>query len=421
MAPSSFTWLQFDAEQSRRARELVRALSEPTSLDSIGIGTIRDGFANLFFPGTSTIQTRARYFLLVPWAMQHVADARPRNRDQYDRRLRDAEVATIDALKVGDPKVTGIIGVERGHNIQTLPSAIYWSGTAAWGIRVAGHLSRSDLRDLAVAHRETHRSDDGQAAPFVVWDDLPARPATFPDGPLAILPTPEEADYLLAKMAQTRITTPASVADPNHAEPTLLAQVALKPHTAIAAHVWDLPPNVLTPYLANLVDLARGFALVIQGARLRYLDLLFERKTNTTILVPPNRETVDELLAGWRDQMQAEGATAHAWVERLPEMFAILAQQGVTLRATTRDFVSSWSAAAVKNPSDALKSNHLAELIRDRENLLKGSAARLSYDSPLLAWNGELLGAEPLDFRWGITRRHIQDCIDGKETTDAQS
>nr|WP_288913835.1 DUF6361 family protein [uncultured Lachnoanaerobaculum sp.] len=28
----------------------------------MGIGIVRDAFANCFFPGTSTVQTRAKYF-----------------------------------------------------------------------------------------------------------------------------------------------------------------------------------------------------------------------------------------------------------------------------------------------------------------------------------------------------------------------
>lgn len=36
---------------------------------NLGFAPIRDAFADYFFPGTSTIQTRARYFLFVPWIM----------------------------------------------------------------------------------------------------------------------------------------------------------------------------------------------------------------------------------------------------------------------------------------------------------------------------------------------------------------
>ncbi|MEX2417466.1 MAG: DUF6361 family protein [Actinomycetota bacterium] len=32
---------------------------EEGSVDEIGVGVIRDAFADMFFPGTSTIQTRA--------------------------------------------------------------------------------------------------------------------------------------------------------------------------------------------------------------------------------------------------------------------------------------------------------------------------------------------------------------------------
>ena len=42
------------------------------AVDELGIGIIRDAFANYFFPGTSTIQTRAKYFLIVPYVLRDV-------------------------------------------------------------------------------------------------------------------------------------------------------------------------------------------------------------------------------------------------------------------------------------------------------------------------------------------------------------
>lgn len=42
--------------------ERSKVLTERGTLDELGIAPIRDGFSNLFFPGTSTIQTRAKYF-----------------------------------------------------------------------------------------------------------------------------------------------------------------------------------------------------------------------------------------------------------------------------------------------------------------------------------------------------------------------
>ena len=45
----------------------MNLLSEQGAVDELGTGIVRDAFANYFFPGTSTIQTRAKYFLIVPY------------------------------------------------------------------------------------------------------------------------------------------------------------------------------------------------------------------------------------------------------------------------------------------------------------------------------------------------------------------
>ena len=42
-------------------------VADRSTLDELGFGPIRDAFSDHFFPGISTIQTRARYLLFVPW------------------------------------------------------------------------------------------------------------------------------------------------------------------------------------------------------------------------------------------------------------------------------------------------------------------------------------------------------------------
>ena len=70
---SLIAWLDTSAEEERRMRELVALFSEPGTLDNLGIGQIRDGLADLLFPGISTVQTRARYLVLIPWTFQRAA------------------------------------------------------------------------------------------------------------------------------------------------------------------------------------------------------------------------------------------------------------------------------------------------------------------------------------------------------------
>lgn len=60
-------WIDFSKEDRQKAFDVINLLSEQGAVDELGIGVIRDAFANYFFPGTSTIQTRAKYFLKYVW------------------------------------------------------------------------------------------------------------------------------------------------------------------------------------------------------------------------------------------------------------------------------------------------------------------------------------------------------------------
>ena len=64
---STFGWIDFSDKERRQMLDVVQLFSERDTRDELGIGTIRDAFSGYFFPGTSTIQTRPKYMLLVPW------------------------------------------------------------------------------------------------------------------------------------------------------------------------------------------------------------------------------------------------------------------------------------------------------------------------------------------------------------------
>jgi len=67
MAESFLSWLDFSEAERRKMIEIVTLFNERDTRDELGLAIIRDGFADLFFPGTTTLQTRARYFFFVPW------------------------------------------------------------------------------------------------------------------------------------------------------------------------------------------------------------------------------------------------------------------------------------------------------------------------------------------------------------------
>jgi hypothetical protein len=63
---ASLTWIDHDAKARERSLRIL-SLFKTTTRDELGLGAIRDSFADQLFPGTSTIQTRLRYMLFVPW------------------------------------------------------------------------------------------------------------------------------------------------------------------------------------------------------------------------------------------------------------------------------------------------------------------------------------------------------------------
>ena len=64
---STLSWLDHSERDRRRALDVIDLFRERETRDELGIGSVRDAFADLLFPATSTIQTRAKYLLFVPW------------------------------------------------------------------------------------------------------------------------------------------------------------------------------------------------------------------------------------------------------------------------------------------------------------------------------------------------------------------
>ena len=59
--PSTLTWIDHDPAARERTLRILSLFQERDSREELGLGAIRDSFADRLFPGTSTIQTRLRY------------------------------------------------------------------------------------------------------------------------------------------------------------------------------------------------------------------------------------------------------------------------------------------------------------------------------------------------------------------------
>ena len=83
-------WLDASREDQRRMREIVNLFMQSESRDELGIGQVRDVFSDSLFPGTSTLHTRARYFLFIPWCYME-AETKGLTGGQLERRVENNE------------------------------------------------------------------------------------------------------------------------------------------------------------------------------------------------------------------------------------------------------------------------------------------------------------------------------------------
>jgi hypothetical protein len=132
---SRFAWIDVDGASRRTMLDFIDQFRDQGTLDEIGIGTIRDAFADYFFPGTTTVQTRARYFLSVPWIYRQL-ESKGTSSAEFARKVRAAELGLLEAMReAGVGEGERLIGMQSGAALKRWPSSIYCAGLGRWGIR----------------------------------------------------------------------------------------------------------------------------------------------------------------------------------------------------------------------------------------------------------------------------------------------
>jgi len=137
-------WIDFSKNERNKVLSVLELLSEAGTLDELGIAPIRDGFANLFFPGTSTIQTRAKYFMIVPYALKDLEYGKEMSPNYMLRALDEIERTCGEIFLNNGQDTDGIIGsraLKQNRWVKRTPVDIYWSGLRSYGIFTGGYLS----------------------------------------------------------------------------------------------------------------------------------------------------------------------------------------------------------------------------------------------------------------------------------------
>ncbi len=390
MSQSTFSWLAYSERELREAHDLASSLSERETRDELGIGSIRDAIADRLFPGTSTIQSRARYFIFLPWIFRELeGQARGRSRERAER----AERALIRHLRESDD-TRGLVG-KTTILVERLPSSIYWNGLRVFGIRRVPRPLSAYYHWLDDPHRGSRVAVDDDGVPIegmvrTWWDSVPAPPAGFPDGASFAL-SADESDYLSIRV---EASTPYR---------TMLAFLFREGRADVAVALpWQHPQQAQLPDpVRDDLFVAEHFSLLHHGAALLYNLRIAEARKDDT-----RAEEYRTRIAAW--QADALGPLEAFELNRVWRL-APRAHRGA------RQFVEEWERTVRRVDGRSLADDKLAKaLVEKREVRVKGRL-RSRIATPLrVGWNGGS-GSARLDYRWGDSvQRIVLDVAEGR-------
>jgi hypothetical protein len=400
---STIAWMDTSADEQRRVRELIALFAQQESRDELGMGQIRDVMSDLLFPGTSVLQTRARYFLLVPWCYKHVS--RRGQVNDVNARARNIERSLVEFLIKSDDR--GVIGRRAGVHVKNLPSAIFWAGLVAYGIltrdaspeQLTGALRASDDAEELVDRRvgEWHAT-------------LPPIPDGFPwslDDGTSLRPLDlraQEAEWLQERIVETsrgtlleHLVQADSAPDPGSGAP------------------WEDRVCLGAPAgPAAVLQYARAFSLIVHGAALMY-NLLVAAAYEAA-----GFDRIQEPVKSYREQYTQ-------WLSRSDSMnrvrdwdlnafWGLLDSRPNRISRRSRDFIDNMTEIVRSGVADAAfedSGSQMRVLVSSREQSIKRTQSRLGSNLKLLgAWSGSS-GAGALTFRWSQVRGIVTDVQDG--------
>ncbi len=395
----ALTWLDLTTADRDRMRRLLDLFSEKGTVDELGLGVVRDMISDALFPGTSTIQTRLRYFLFIPWIYRKLED---KNIDSpaIENKAREREISLIRSLcENGDEK--GVIGARSKSRLRRLPSAVYWAGLIRWGIFRHHHSLAWYHRNFSSLKQRRYgygKADD----PGVVWTRkpnwhprLPEKPQDFPREANFDL-TDGEAEFLKARIEDSC---------PN----TFLSFLVTRRSLLLADEFWDQEMLLgLDSENARIVEMARRFSLHLEGAPLVYNLLLGEKRHRD------QSGGDEELIEEYRLELQQWAEEEHGEAPFQPdELWNLMARQRVRVSPRLKGFIESWTQGVNRcGAPSVVDDRELKRLIERRELQLKGNRARLIHAGRLMDWAGRV-GVGRMDFRWHRVKTLLQDLHKG--------
>lgn len=392
-------WIDFSQEDRKKVLDVINLLQEPGAVDEIGIGLIRDAFANLFFPGTSTVQTIAKYFLIVPYILKEATEGRYGNDlGHILRRIDQEEKVCGIRLMQNCPGEEGIIGRRVLPNgwVARKPSDIYWNGIRTYGI-CTQDLTIPDLLKASLALKAQPPAagigNPGDAATDEKGDDadagreIAAQLFSVPDdyysdwrSDLSVRLTKSEAVFLREKIETNTSSSLLCYLLKNN--------VDVERYDSFEALYADLR-NALPTELCRTMELACAFNRLVYAARVRY---------NYVLSSGQNEEAASE----WA---YVEGNIPYMTAVDIDDLMKTLDIENFRLRRFLTNFKTALRGGDLQAADDILIHREIEIKTRSRAKLCR----RDDFS------NDTWIGGRWLDYRFSSAKRLISDIYQGEE------
>lgn len=419
LMPSTLSWIVHDSGARDQAQQILSLFMIRESRDELGLGAIRNSFADQLFPGTSTLQRRLRYMLFIPWIYKtlekEVSQKHVAAKDFASEAGKREKVLSGTLVKAEDRRGA------YGKDLKRLPSSIYWAGLGSWGIRRIPHLSQEEyyrcINDIC-AHKPNesvavYGDDDEENDAEPVWRrGLPDMPSGFPDQADFAL-TRTEAEFILECLGDSCGTSLLYV----------LADRCRQDYgeegPSFGSAPWLCPGRGAFPVQhRNLLHHARLFSQVMNGAALSYNFQLAAQRAEKGYSVQKKALSADaygEKFTRWAGKLEVLEKSLYGW--NLSELRMLTEGHGHTITMKTMGFVEEWVdrvrvAGRRGNYLRLLSDQTALDLVRDREIFCKGKYSRFVNEKALRQWGGNS-GTAPFVYRWPQVTGLLQDLYRG--------
>lgn len=420
---SNIGWIDFSPQDKSRVKSALALIKEKGTLDELGIGQFRDAFSDLLFPGISTIQTRAKYFIIVPRILRDYQklDAKARRKakslNDYLETQENLvakvlhENALIEESKTGK-SVLGIIGRSRINDggVARRPSEIYWNGLRILGL-VDTRLSRMDFcrqqDKVAIEHREVNDkaegSDDIQESYSNIL--LPSFDADWlSEKVLTIELTRKEAQLLSDRLVESQEIKHCVLSQTilHDLSDTVLSESqkvdALSDDNKHAISFDRLAQTLqaqskLSERCKDNLRIALQFSLAIEGPHLRY-NIVLARKFG----FDESAKKYEYKYSTWLENIESLNVLP---LHCEQEWLAKVVEAGSSVNNKSQNFIINFFRSVREGASLVT----LDKMVEDQALLNKGHRSLLKKKHIEDQW----YGMRRLDYRWGTAKVILQD------------